>query len=102
MYYKPNCSKRVYTGARWDWGGHMCSKPGTVQVNDKWYCSTHSPAAEEKRKAAQDERWAARRKQFDEEYARKQYDITAGEVCRQLGIADPKELLTLIAKREAP
>lgn len=40
---RPNCRKRVYSGARWDMGGHRClnkAKPGSE------FCHLHQPDAE--------------------------------------------------------
>lgn len=38
------CSKRVYSGARWDFGGHLCGTPATLQTPDgKWWCKRHHP-----------------------------------------------------------
>lgn len=30
------CFTRVFTGARWDAGGHPCSKPGTLEYGGKY------------------------------------------------------------------
>lgn len=38
------CAKRVYSGARWDFGGHPCGTPATLQTPDgKWWCKRHHP-----------------------------------------------------------
>ena len=54
---KPRCSKTVFTGERWDFGGHGCTRQGKVQVGAKWFCKFHDPKEEEKRDKAKRERW---------------------------------------------
>lgn len=55
------CTKVFRSGG--SWGGEACKKPPKVAINGKFYCATHDPAAEAKRKAANDARyeaWSAR------------------------------------------
>lgn len=64
------CSQRIFTGARWDFGGHMCTKPAKHQSPDgKWWCSIHDPerrAARDKARREEAERAAdARRRAAD-------------------------------------
>lgn len=69
MSTKHQCSKRVFSGARWDTGGHQCTKRGKVEVDGKWYCAIHSPDGETKRNAAWREKFDAERADADARYA---------------------------------
>lgn len=55
------CCKRIYSGARWDIGGHPCARNATVQQDGRWWCSMHTPEAVARQEAAKDARWRAER-----------------------------------------
>lgn len=85
------CSKRVYSGERSDWGGHLCGRTAKQQLPDgKWVCAIHSPEATAKREAKSAERYEAIRKADHARWDRDKYDKEAGDMCRSLGIIDPK------------
>lgn len=44
------CSKWVFSGYRWDFGGHQCGNAGTVFEDGKWWCKRHTKAAEQARR----------------------------------------------------
>lgn len=56
---KHDCAKRVYSGARHDFSGHMCTRKATVERNGKWWCKQHDPEAESARMAAREAKWKA-------------------------------------------
>lgn len=63
------CKKRVFTGARWDIGGHPCprkAKPGSP------FCAQHQPEAEEARREASIQRY--RNERQAEEQRHKDHD----------------------------
>ena len=53
------CSKRVYSGERWDFGGHPCSRKGTVERDGRWWCKQHDPEAMKAREAKRDAAYRA-------------------------------------------
>lgn len=50
------CEKIIY-GGNAAFGGSRCSNKAKVEVNGKWFCGTHSPEAEARRKAKRDQRY---------------------------------------------
>lgn len=49
------CSERIFTGARWDMGGHMCSINAKYQDDEgNWWCKRHLPDSKAARAAARD------------------------------------------------
>lgn len=61
---KHSCSTRVYSSARWDFNGHLCSRNGVVERDGEWYCRQHDPEAE---KAREEKRRAEYRAEMDRE-----------------------------------
>ena len=55
------CSEHVFSGARYDFGGHSCTKPAKVTVDGKPYCAIHDPAAVAARRQEADRVWQAER-----------------------------------------
>jgi hypothetical protein len=53
---KHNCSKRIFTGERNDFDGHMCSTPATILEDSKWWCKRHTKEGQARRKTKSDER----------------------------------------------
>lgn len=51
------CSARVYDKWRIDVSGHQCTRAAKVEVEGKWYCGTHEPAAVKRRDQASYERY---------------------------------------------
>jgi hypothetical protein len=52
------CSQRVYSGARWDFGGHLCKIAAKRQDEQgRWWCTRHHPDAKGAKKAEQEERY---------------------------------------------
>ena len=77
------CSKRVFSGERWDMGGHPCSRKATVERDGKWWCTQHDPAREEARKqAALTARQEADRRERERQHR-------ALELAAQLGVGHP-------------
>ncbi len=99
MSEKPQCSKRVYTGERCDFSGHLCGRPGKVMLKGRWLCAIHTPEAEAKRKQRNEAKWAANNKEWDARFARERYDRQAGAVCRAAGIVDPAAELPIYLTR---
>ena len=56
------CCKHIFTGERWDFSGHQCSRKGIIEKDGKLYCKIHDPEAEQKRRKEQQEKWDAERK----------------------------------------
>lgn len=83
---KHQCSERVYTGARWDFGGHACGYRGVLQSEDgKWWCKKHHPdtvAARQQAKIA--ERDADRQSRKAEVAAA---DALSGKLSALLGVS---------------
>ena len=64
------CQYKVFSGARWDMGGHRCGKP--VKGNDEGgrpVCSIHLPSAIAKRKIKLAEKHAEESKQCNAKWA---------------------------------
>ena len=60
---KPDqCSKRVFTGSRVDFGGYMCRRKATVSEDGKRWCKQHAPSNVKARDIA-------RQKKYDRERA---------------------------------
>lgn len=55
------CSKRIYSGQRWDIMGHPCSRKAVVERDGKAYCRQHDPEVERLRRAKQEAEYQARR-----------------------------------------
>ena len=55
------CSAHVFSGARYDFGGHRCTKPVKVTLNGKSYCAIHDPAHVEAQKQERNRVWQAER-----------------------------------------
>lgn len=51
-----NCSKRVFTGERWDMRGHECGTNATIFRDEKWWCKRHDPQEFEKKMKARKEK----------------------------------------------
>src|SRR4051812_8749200 len=72
---KSRCSKRIFSGARGDFSGHMCRLNATIERNGKLYCRIHDPEVVAERNKALDAKWkaqnAAARKFWAIEKARK-------------------------------
>lgn len=86
MSDRQGCAKRVFSGARWDFGGHMCSRVGRYQdpTDGKWYCKTHLPANV---KARDDERKAAYQQARNvEEQLKADAKARAERLSRKLGV----------------
>ena len=64
---KEACSKRVFSGARWDMRGHMCGFAATVQEEGKWYCKRHAPSAETAKREKWEADFEAKQKAYDAE-----------------------------------
>ena len=79
---KPRCCGRVFRGHHYC----GCYKNATAQLDGKWYCGTHNPAAVERRKAKQAEQDKARMAQWNAKRESEAYNRRAGELCRQLGL----------------
>ena len=88
------CAKHVYGGGRGFMGG-LCSKPGKVKIGERWYCSTHSPEGEAKRRERQKLRDAEQDAKWRAKIRESRYAADAVKRCKELGIVDP---LTEIAK----
>lgn len=43
------CSERVYSNYRWDFGGHTCQNKAVVIEDGKPYCKRHSKASKDAR-----------------------------------------------------
>lgn len=69
------CSIRVFSGHRWDMGGHPCAKPATMEHKGKRYCKLHYPPNVAAKRAAQTERWRQQGDQRQQLY----YQIQAAE-----------------------
>lgn len=54
----PNCSYRIFSGARGDMMGHMCSLPAIIDAGGKSWCRVHNPEAVAKRRNALHAKWA--------------------------------------------
>lgn len=54
MAEQHRCSETVFSGERWDFGGHPCSIKASVLEDGRWWCKRHSPAAKAARAAARD------------------------------------------------
>ena len=67
---KHQCEKRIYTGARYDWGGHLCSQKGTIEVDGKWYCVIHNPVKVKEKNEAKEVKWARERQERKEKESR--------------------------------
>lgn len=47
------CSERIFTGARWDMAGHMCSVNAKHQDDEgRWWCKRHHPDSKAAKAAA--------------------------------------------------
>ena len=57
MKQKHQCNRRVYSGARYEYTGHMCRQSGTVERDGKWYCKQHDPVAIEECNRAERAKW---------------------------------------------
>lgn len=68
---KQACCGRVWPAGAYS--SHQCSKTGSLQHEDRWYCKTHHPpSAEERRSEKHNERqaaWHKRVKAENQEYA---------------------------------
>ena len=54
MNDEPQCSETVYSGERWDFTGHQCSRKGKEEYDGKWYCRQHNPEAVAEKQARKD------------------------------------------------
>ncbi len=57
MTEKTQCAKQVSSGARWDFGGHQCSRNGQVFEEGQWWCKTHVPSTEQAKRDAHYEQY---------------------------------------------
>ena len=72
------CSERVSSGYRYDFGGHPCAKPAKVQdARGRWWCAIHTHEAKAAREAKREELYKAeiaeldRREAHERELSRK-------------------------------
>ena len=86
---KSCCARVMGTGQYRSFHQYGCSKPVVAEVNGKFYCGTHHPDTEAKRKERQDARWkeesdrrarVQRGEAFGRASARLILSIAAGEV----------------------
>lgn len=84
------CSKRVFSGQRWDFGGHPCQRKAIVERDGKWWCRMHDPLEvkrrDEARQAARAAEWAEKDRRLDDALATARkaalYDTEHGKVLR--------------------
>lgn len=77
------CSKRVYSGNRWDFGGHMCRNKAAVERHGKWWCKRHDPEAEKAREERERAKWRA------EDERKKSIFRSAESLVEKLGVGTP-------------
>lgn len=65
------CSKNIFSGARWDFGGHQCPNKAVIESDGKPYCKIHDPEYEKAKKKAQEKKWDIQMKIDDEKWRRK-------------------------------
>lgn len=59
MGEKHQCAKWVFSGERWDCGGHACRKGASYFEDNKWWCKIHAPSVAAKREANLRAKWDA-------------------------------------------
>ncbi len=99
------CKKRIFTGARHDMRGHLCSRKAVLDG----YCAQHHPTAERARALATHARWhvkyEAERQAFERKQARTKATAGVVEALRNLvrAIDSPDEdsLFEMAAARQA-
>ena len=64
------CSFRIFSGERWDFGGHGCSKPAKHERDGRWFCGMHTPESIQKRREVQKAKVKANRTVQMEKYRR--------------------------------
>lgn len=59
---KPDqCSKRVFTGKRVDFGGYMCTRKATITEDGKRWCKQHAPSNVKAKGIAQQKKYERER-----------------------------------------
>jgi len=59
---KPDqCSKRVFTGKRMDFGGYMCRRKATVSEDGERWCKRHAPSNAKAKEIAQQKEYERER-----------------------------------------
>ena len=51
MSEQRQCAQHVFSGGRWDYRGHACGNPATIEHGGKWWCHLHDPGHKELKKA---------------------------------------------------
>ncbi len=77
------CSKTIYTGERWDFTGHPCSRTATVERDGTQYCTQHDPQREVARRETRQQQWNA------EEAAQRDTKESASALAARLGAGIP-------------
>lgn len=86
------CAKHVFSGSRWDFGGHRCSKKAVVQEDGKGWCKIHAPSYEKAKHERQASKWkeeaAAQSQRYRQEREREAHRDACERAC--LPFADPE------------